>query len=647
MKFVIIILMGILASTFLASCSFKASKTGTNESIGPVIVNPSLPTITVDPTKDSDGDGITDLEELKAGRNPFVADLPSLKVSFIQNYKISVDYMNQDMRPINQNVVIDTKVGASDPDFKYRVGKIFVRENAYKSAASVGRFSSHTEGEIVEHDYSWVKYPDVDPEFYHKKAIDLTLAFTGNSDFQNISVNLESSVQLLPNRSFDSINNLEVSFYFYDYEKETYELLSTKKIERHFNAGVTETFEVALNNLPTKLIEDNYLKKGELIISEVTDYEIPSLKTTYKKLLASVKNATIPVAINTPLESTVYFVAVPEEGRRFSEIMTTLFDKGFKIETDKLIKVGQFENNLPDFTYLKEVADKDKLGKWFVFSKKLSKSFLDYEFKKGDYLTLSYITGSELASQSAEKVYAKNLNVSGGDNSTLFPLGNVGPNSKISIVLKGDFSGGAILDKTQEIIDTQDGSCGRNCFSVGRFCRWDIITPRYYSKPTNFTEDFTGDIEKLSLVLNDIEYSLKDLFKEENGKRKISIRFEGRDLFLQISDIEKIAPIKNFEENQLFLKIKTASENSFQGIKLSEVGRAWDGVGGCPFLTPGMALDKGLPIATESIQLDKIKFYHANAIRPDLQSKIIYASTMTFRNSINLSLSSSINNYFN
>ena len=93
--------------------------------------------------------------------------------------------------------------------------------------------------------------------------------------------------------------------------------------------------------------------------------------------------------------------------------------------------------------------------------------------------------------------------------------------------------------------------------------------------------------------------------------------------------------------------MKTFSENSFYGIKLSEVGRVWDGVGGCPFLTPGMALDKGLPIASESIHLDKIQYAHKNAIRPEFQSKIIYSKASAWRNRISLSVSSSINNYFN
>lgn len=647
-----LLLIGFLCfgAIYLESCSLKAptdSPPGTSGGVQKDLKDLYTEAEKVDPTLDSDGDGLTDVEEISKGKNPFLANLPEFKVRFLQNYKIEGSYEDLSKAVTSQQILIDTKLASTDPDFKYRVGRIFARDNAYNVAASQGRFSSHNEGEIHEHDYTWVKYPDIDPKFFHQKALELAPAFKETSSFPEFKITLENSFQLLPNRGFDTISNLEVSYYYYNYERESYELLSTQKVERHFNAGVTETFETILLNVPEKLLEENYLKKGEFIISEVTDFEIPSLGTTYKKLLSSVKAKTIHVAINTPLESSVYYVSTGPKGRSFNEVLRILYDKAFKVEEDKLTKVGQFENNLPDYTYLKELEDKDKLGKWFVFSNKLNQSFLDHRFIKGDYLTLSYITGTELANQSEEKIYSRKESFDGGDESIVTPLGNINPNSKVSLVIKGLYSSGTILDRKQEVIDTQDRSCGKNCFSVGRFCRWDIVTPLHYSVPATFKDDFTGDIEKLSIVINDTEYSLKDLFNVEDGKRKISLKFEKDILYVEIPDITKIAPLKNSEENVLFFKVKTTTQNSFYGIKLSEVGRAWDGVGGCPFLTPGMSLDKGLPIARESIQFDKIEYARKNALRPEFQGRVTYSQAQAFKDRLSVSISSRINNFFN
>jgi len=235
----------------------------------------------VDPDADSDGDFIKDKEEQEFGRNALVADIPELQVRFLQNYRIETTFKKGEESKL---FVIDTKVGVNDPDFKYRVGKIFIRDKSFQNAATIGKFSSHSWGDIENYDLTRIKYPEVAASFFHNEALKNKQYLDEGNKIENISVALENSVKLSANKYFKSINNLEINFYYYDYETESYELLATKKVDRHFNAGVNETFEVVLDNLPRKLLEENYFKKGEFIISEINDYEIPDLNTTYKLL---------------------------------------------------------------------------------------------------------------------------------------------------------------------------------------------------------------------------------------------------------------------------------------------------------------------------------------------------------------------------
>ena len=44
---------------------------------------------------DTDGDGIADQKEQELGRSPFIADIPELEVSFLQNYSITVHYIEE------------------------------------------------------------------------------------------------------------------------------------------------------------------------------------------------------------------------------------------------------------------------------------------------------------------------------------------------------------------------------------------------------------------------------------------------------------------------------------------------------------------------------------------------------------------------
>ena len=80
----------ILASALLclfSACSFKSDNGGGDGGGGMIATTNELK---IDPNADSDGDSVLDGEELNKGRNPFVAELPDLKVRFLQNYKIEV-----------------------------------------------------------------------------------------------------------------------------------------------------------------------------------------------------------------------------------------------------------------------------------------------------------------------------------------------------------------------------------------------------------------------------------------------------------------------------------------------------------------------------------------------------------------------------
>src|SRR5690606_7706274 len=145
---------------------------------------------------------------------------------------------------------------------------ILVRNKAFGEAARVGRFSDHSWGEIQEADLTRVIYPDVDTRFAGKNSL-LTGKYFDNAGvvIDKVTIELENSVRLMPSSVYSSVKNLELNFYYFNYQTESYELLDTKIVERHFNRDVNETFTVTLENVPSDLVSQNYLKRGEFIIS--------------------------------------------------------------------------------------------------------------------------------------------------------------------------------------------------------------------------------------------------------------------------------------------------------------------------------------------------------------------------------------------
>jgi hypothetical protein len=632
----------VLSLLVLASCSFKSSDQGGDGSGG---ATASTSDLKIDPNGDSDGDGVKDVEEVRRGSNPFLADLPDLKVRFLQNYKIEIFYHPTSGDPvIDQKIaVINTDVKDTNPDFKFRVGNVFARGHALKTAASFGRFSSHTSGVFEEHDLSWVSYPELDPKFFHAEAIKYRDIFSDQNIIDNIKITLTNQARLNESPFFKEIANLKLNFYFLNHETENYEVLSSVSVDRHFQSGIYESFEVVINNAPVGLIKESFLKRGEFIISEVEDYEIPNLATNYKTLLASIKAKTIPVLYETPLEEKTFYIAAGAgNGVSFQDILKVAFDKNYEVKEDSLTKVGQFQNNLSDFTHLSEVKDKDKLGKWFVMTNELKGNYLDHLYTPKDRMVLSYVTGTDLATQRQENVYSYKGSLTSNQTETILPLGNVTPNSAIDVQLKPINRFGTKVENEKIHWVTPD-SCGKNCIPKPMVCDWDVNKLSNYNDPFSFTIDLIGEGEKLSLIINGDEYPLSTLLKD---KKVVLYKVDG-NIHLEIKDINKIKELKPFEETNLSLKLKAFVGNDFAGVKLVGVSGDWRGFGGCPFNTPGVAESRKTSVSNDSREIAEIKGWATDAHNRGWPYPLTFTDTAPYYQEISLGVSSSIENYYN
>lgn len=619
----------------LTSCSFKKPDGDENKNLSSYEeIKPA------DLEKmDTDGDRINDLEEKNRGLNPFVANIPELKTRFLQNYSIKVNWHVKangvDYPESAWDFKIDTRVGQNDPDFKYRVGEILVRNKAFSEASRIGRFSSHTWGEIQESDLTRVNYPEIDTRFTGLNNLKTGQYFNNpNVAIDKVTLELENSVRLLTNSNYSSVKNLELNFYYYNYETESYELLTSKLIDRHFNRDVNETFLVTLENVPVNLIAENYLKKGEFIISEVKDFEIPEIGVKYTELLKSVKDKTVQMIVNTPLETTSYFVAPFEKKNRFSDLMERIFPRQFKIENEIVNKIGQFENNLQDYTHLNEVKSEDKKGKWFVHTERLTKSYLDHEFKNGETIVLSYLTGKVLSEQSSEKVNSLRFSITGGEEYQIYPLGNVSPNSSIDF----QFSSGKRLG--EEVIQNEDrpfssgGSCGKNCTTWEYQCYFKFNKFQKRDSGYEFNKDLSNELEHISLIVNEDEFNLKKLIEE----KKVAIYWQDKNPHFRISDISKIKEIYEAKENVISLKLSTLTATTFDGVNL--VSYSGQQGYGCFQLAGAASYQQKIPVYEGSIDFNQWR----HLFRWDVLG---IGKDRTYKQPYTLNLSSVINNYFN
>lgn len=619
--FVTALLFLVLGNT---ACSFKSDDSETPQVSGSQAVQ-------FDPQKDSDGDRILNGKEVELGLNPYIADIPKLQVSFLQNYRINFTYkMPQFEKDISE--FIDTRIGREDPDFKYRVGSILVRDQSLKEAARVGQFSGHIWGDIQERDLSWIKYPEVDARFYQYNQVRYGAVFSDEDlDVKELSIELENSVRLVGHPQFASIKDLELNFYYYSHESQNWELLGSKLIERTFAREQNETFSVTLENIPLELMRDSYLKRGEFIVSEIKDFKIGDSGQSYKMLMESVKAKTVQVVINTPHGIEQHYVA-PKGDARLPALLETLVQ--YNLQDNELVKLGAFKNNLPAYTYLKEVRELDKKGQWFTFTKRLNQHYLAHSFKRGDAVILSYVTGKELASQNAEQFLSLRRDVDGGSDYKLYPFGNITPNSKVNFYLRARHLRGDGI-KSDSIRISSAGSCGRNCMVQQYHCDLSINTFSERLNGFSFNKDLSGELAQISLVINQDEYSLKELV----DAKKIKVQIDYIDAHFEIMDIDAIQELNPSVENVLALKVKTPHGTTFNGVKLTAMQGRDSYM--CPSVTVNFSGANNLPVSVESLDF-------ASRIEPHTDwSRIARGISREYSSPFEVDISAHINNFYN
>lgn len=622
--FVTALLFLVLANT---GCSFKSDDSEAPQVSGSQAVQ-------FDPQEDSDGDRILNGKEVELGFNPLIADIPKLQARFLQNYTIDFTY-KKPQREREYTGSIDTRVGRQDPDFKYRVGSILVRDQSLKEAARIGQFSGHSWGEIKQRDLSWIKFPDVDPVFYHKNQLEYADAFFApDSELLSLTIKLENTVKLLPHPLFTSIKDLELNFYYYSYERETWELIGSKLVERVFGRDQTETFEVTLENVPAELMRDNYLKRGEFIVSEIKDFKIGDSGLTYQQLMQSVSAKSVQLILNTPRGIEQNYIAANAQ-TTLPALLSALYDKQFRLQDNELVKINAFENNLPEYTYLKEVKELDKKGRWFTFTKRLNRHYLDYNFKAGEAVILSYVTGSDLAKQNAESFLSLRQDIGGNDNFTLYPLGNVTSNSNIKMYLRPKRQLGDQIITVRDSVFTTGGGCGRNCMSQDFRCNLEINSFKERQWNFVFKSNFSEEISQITLVINQNEYSFKELYDAQ----KVKMQFSNEGLYIEIPDIEQIQELLPAQENLVLLKLKTEHGSTFNGVKLTAKSGRDSYM--CSNVVMNYAGVNGLPLSVDSLDF-------ATHIAPYVNwSRVKRGENRAYSKPFEIDVAANVSNFYN
>lgn len=481
-----------------------------------------------------------------------------------------------------------------------------VKELSYDKAAEVGKFSQVTTGKIKKEDLSWIEFPKVNSEYYFKKSRDYR-RFEKDDKLKS-KITLKSKIKLNSNLVYDSIKDLEIDYFYYSYSQERYVRLKSQVVKRSFSVDTLEEFEVEITDFPLELIDENYFRRGEFIISELRNFYIPKHGVKYSDLMKSVNSNCLPVFISDPLKSNTKYVAVGEKGEGIASILNILFPNNHFVQDNEIVQIDQFSNNLGDFEELSELKMEDKAGKWFILTDTENTNVYDYRFKKNNFLSLSYLTGKELSSRkkSSSYLYEKDKYF---ENSETINLGAITKNSEVNLSFFLENIKGVKLNADKKRFSFKPPRC-RNCSGTN----WSVSAEFQINKFENFIRDIdSSDLQKFlesySLSINNNKLIISELIKSNNLFLNVTDQNENPSVNLKLVNLEQLDILKEDGANFLKVEVKPLNDNQIgQGVHLSSIsGKNIDRNFHAGLINFTEAAKRNLPIAVSSWGFDKWK----------------------------------------
>lgn len=302
----------------LASCSIKKNKSDSAEGSKGVSV------LSIDQMKDSDGDGIPDEIENKNGTNPFVADIPKISVSLVQDISIGAIFK------LPSNLLADNRFSMLRQEFvetdSNKGGDLdllkVLRRKVVKNQYNHLRNIKAEKTDVISNDdlrtnilSFWSDdsyYPFVDS----LPSIDSINDNDSGKFVANFKVKIESASDV------SEISDVSLKSFFYDYEKmeesEIYNhyLLKSSGSKERFKLSGKESFSpvtiypLLANELKSNEIYSRLLDRSEIGI-KFTDfnYTKAGIDLNYGQILNKVFDQDAKLIYSDGIKTEVFFIS--------------------------------------------------------------------------------------------------------------------------------------------------------------------------------------------------------------------------------------------------------------------------------------------------------------------------------------------------
>lgn len=420
----------LLCLALITSCSFKKEEKKDRSS------KDQLRTDITQDTTDSDGDGVTDQDELKASTDPFIADVPTFQGEFFKELKVNIELYNKISKGYENIkwVIKDgkTKLSWEAEEMPSPHGSLYM-ETLLKNYATNVSFKKNN---FRFFDYNEGIFSYSSPNLFEDTLFSISNQLIGLSR-QGYQINRAEAVILskfqITSKKYQSFRNPVFDIYYKSKNREGLIFIESKRIDGTYSFNEDNDVYIHFESTDPQIINEALLSGGASFFLKLRDFVIYDTGETYSSILEKVQSKSVPVTIaytqqgeaeKTTVE-TIY-VGINGEPKRLKEILKISLKDEVLMTDLSIDQVRGLSNRIRSYG---ESGQNETL-KWFVGASDIEDNVYSHKFNPNQGIGLAYISDKKIEKK---PIFVSRSTLSNGLSSTSGKLPSETKGLKIKI----------------------------------------------------------------------------------------------------------------------------------------------------------------------------------------------------------------------
>jgi hypothetical protein len=442
---------------FFLSCSFKPNENSFSQEKE-----------STELSIDSDGDGLSDSNELKHGTDPLIADLPKINGNYFNQFSIDIDFYNKSLNKFeNTKWSFENnklKLGWTDLEYESTQGSIYMESLLKHSALAYDFKKTHLRIYDFNESVTSFSSPTINEDALiniSEKVLELT-----RDDFTPFS--LEAIIQSkfnVQSEKFKSFRKPLFDIYYKSNKQEALKYLDSKELDGTYTFNDEHEIFIDYQSRNPEIIFDAIINGGAKFFLKLRDFTIYETGEKYTEIIKRVQKKSVPITISffeddgkSQARVETMYIGLNGANSNLYQIIKTAFKDNILISDGGIDGIEGFFNRERSMS---EIGQNESL-KWFIGAEFVNENIFEHEFRPNEGIGLAYFSNKR---SDSTPLYLSRAILSPDKmaNSGKLPLKT--SNSKIRIIPKNIQ---IPVAKKKQIIR---GDCGNG--------RWDVNEVRY------------------------------------------------------------------------------------------------------------------------------------------------------------------------